>query len=142
MAVQLKSYFKVISNNQSGERPLSHCFFYLLHGNLCLVFTNNRNRLNLKMLRHPSLLRTRREPFMTNKLNVLRALSEEKIRLYQKREELHNVEACLTYFSDAINILDSIGSTGNSAMRRPSCKHNNKNVFHCKKIIIIIIKLY
>lgn len=86
------------------------------------------------MLLQSSLLRTRREPFMTNKLDVLRALSEEKIRIYQKREELNNVEACLTYFSDAINILDSIGSTGNSAMRRPSCKHNDKNVFHCKKL--------
>ena len=72
---------------------------------------------------------------MTKKLNALRVLSEEKTRLYKKREELDKVEACLTYFSDAINILDSIGSTGNSAMRRPSCKHNDKNVFHCKKLM-------
>lgn len=69
---------------------------------------------------------------MTKKLNALRVLSEEKTRLYKKREELDKVEACLTYFSDAINILDSIGSTGNSAMRRPSCKQKTKTCFIAK----------
>ena len=81
------------------------------------------------MLLQSSLLPTPRGPLMTKKLNALRVLSEEKTRLYKKREELDKVEACLTYFSDAINILDSIGSTGNSAIRRPSCKHKTKTCF-------------
>ena len=52
------------------------------------------------------------------------------ILLQEKKQKWGNLSKVLsfTYFSDAISIFDIIGSTGNSAMRRPSCKERKRQM--------------
>lgn len=85
MTDQLKSKFKVISQQPKWRKPGRYDTAFVIYYR-CLLFTNNGYRVNLKMLRQPSILPTPRGPLMTNKLNALRALSGEKIRLYKKEK--------------------------------------------------------
>lgn len=65
---------------------------------------------------------------------MLDILFIEKLRLkslfcfQEKKKKWGNLSKVLSfaYFSDAISIFDIIGSTGNSAMRRPSYKERKR----------------